>query len=215
MRSTISLPVVATLTLMLVACNPTSEPDQAAIDAASGIWRSCAGCHGVNGEGNAALQAPALVNLDVKYLRRQLDNFRNGRRGSHPDDTLGAQMAAQANLLADGDDIDAVIRQIESFDDVTPVATLDGDIDRGQDLYNMTCGACHGANAVGNELFSAPSLRGVDDWYLARQLELFRDGIRGTHEDDLPGQQMQRMGKVLRSDDDIEAVASWLATLSD
>jgi cytochrome c553 len=37
--------------------------------------------------------------------------------------------------------------------------------------------------------------------------------LRGTHADDLYGQQMQRMGKVLKSDQDIRDVAAYLTSL--
>jgi len=64
-----------------------------------------------------------------------------------------------------------------------------GDPVAGQVAY-ATCAACHGAQGEGNPLLNAPKLSGHDGWYLARQLRNFRDGIRGTDEKDIYGQQM-------------------------
>jgi cytochrome c553 len=207
------LAVAITTLLFLSACDSSKQPDQAAVAAASGSYKTCAGCHGVNGEGNVSLQAPALVNLDSWYLKRQLTNFHSGIRGSNPKDTWGLQMAGQAAVLADPAEMDAVIAQIASFEDTAPAVTISGDAVRGKDFYSMTCGACHGPDGVGNEALNSPALRGLDDWYLVRQYENFRDGLRGAHADDQYGQQMARMGKVLKSDQDIRDVAAYLTSL--
>ena len=200
--------------LFLTACQPdTGEPDTAAMAASTGAYRTCAACYGATGLGNIGLQAPALVNLDADYLKRQIVHFRNGVRGRHPDDLWGQQMSDQAALLPDDAAVDAVVAQIGRFDRGAPATTLKADLQRGQSLYGSTCGACHGPDAGGNRALNAPSLRGIDDWYLARQYRNFRDGIRGMHADDVLGQQMQRMGGVLKSEEDIQAVSAWIASL--
>lgn len=196
----------------LSGCKPAAEPDVAAVAAASGAYKTCAGCHGAEGEGNAALKAPALVNLDGDYMARQLRNFRDGKRGANPADTQGAIMATSAAALDDAA-IDAIATQVAGFPDVLPAPTFEADIDNGRDYYNMVCGACHGPEAVGNEALGAPSLRGIDDAYLARQYELFRDGLRGDHPDDAPGQQMRRMGQVLKDEDAVRNVSAYLLSL--
>ncbi len=214
MRTIRNLFIALVSLLLLGACEPSSQPDQAAMDSARGNYKTCAGCHGASAEGNASLQAPALVNLDAWYLKRQIENFRSGIRGSDAKDTWGMQMAAQAAVLPDAAAIDAVVAQIGSFDNLTPATTLKGDATRGKDFYSMTCGACHGPEAVGNETLNAPALRGIDDWYLLRQYGNFRSGVRGSHADDVFGQQMQRMGKVLKTDNDIRDVTAYLSSLS-
>lgn len=199
---------------LLAACGErAAEPDLAAVDAATGAYKPCAACHGVSGEGNTALNAPALVNLDEWYLKRQLRNFGAGIRGTHADDLHGQAMAAQSAALTDAGQVEAIAAQIGSFPDIAPARTLNGDAGNGRDHYNMTCGACHGASGIGNEILDAPSLRGLDDWYLVRQYENFRSGVRGTHPDDRFGQQMQRMGHVLETADDVRDVAAYLAAL--
>ena len=63
------------------------------------IVQSCSTCHGVAGEGNADMQAPALNRLDRSYIAQQLVNFRLGKRGYHADDSQGAVMAASAREI--------------------------------------------------------------------------------------------------------------------
>ncbi len=72
-------------------------------DAATGkgLYAACAACHGSNAEGNAALNAPALKGIDDWYQVAQIEKFRAGQRGAHPQDTYGQQMAPMAKILAD------------------------------------------------------------------------------------------------------------------
>ena len=212
-RTTRILAMIAIASLLSACDDKAAQPDLAASAAASGAYKTCAACHGATGLGNAALQAPALVNLDAWYLERQIENFRSGVRGRHPQDQWGQVMADQASLLPDQDAVTAVVAQIGTFRDQAPAATFEADLERGRDHYNMTCGACHGPEGVGNEALAAPALRGIEDWYLVRQYENFRDGVRGAHEDDEYGRQMQRMGGVLKTDEDIRNVAAWLLSL--
>jgi cytochrome c oxidase subunit 2 len=53
-------------------------------------------------------------------------------------------------------------------------ALSQGDPIKGKSLYG-TCVACHGQRP----LYDAPRLAGQHDWYLIRQLQNFKDGIRG------------------------------------
>lgn len=83
-------------------------------DAAAGqaVYASCAACHGLQGEGNEALNAPNLTIQQDWYLIRQLENFKSGARGANPQDLYGAQMRAMAMLLADGQAIRNVVAYI-------------------------------------------------------------------------------------------------------
>ena len=62
---------------------------------------TCAACHGAAGEGVWATNAPRLAQMHDWYLSTQLKNFKQGIRGSHPQDFYGAQMALMARILAD------------------------------------------------------------------------------------------------------------------
>ena len=61
----------------------------------------CVACHGPDGAGNQALNAPALVGADDWYLLAQLKKFKAGVRGTNPKDVTGAQMRAMSMTLAD------------------------------------------------------------------------------------------------------------------
>ena len=75
----------------------------------------CSACHGGNGHGNDALDAPALAGLNDWYLKSSYQSYLDGIRGTHPDDVYGAQMARLAPALAKSDDIDDVITFIATL----------------------------------------------------------------------------------------------------
>ena len=78
-------------------------------------YEPCAACHGVNAEGNPALNAPALTTLDDWYQLRQLQAFKSGLRGAHPDDVYGQQMRPMASILADVEAMRSVVAYIASI----------------------------------------------------------------------------------------------------
>ena len=175
-------------------------------------FATCVACHGQNGEGNVAMNAPALAGLPAWYIARQLKYYKEGIRGAHEDDIYGKQMAPMANMLAD----DQAVRNVTAYIDTLEVAnaahTIDGDPAKGASHY-VSCGACHGAQAQGNYALQAPRLAGQDDWYLKRQLQNFRDGVRGTHNEDSYGHQMVLMARSLNNEDSINDLLAYLNTL--
>ena len=58
-----------------------------------------------------------------------------------------------------------------------------------------------------------PRLAGTDDWYLLRQLEAFRNGVRGTHADDRTGRQMRAMAAVLPNDQALKDVVAFIQSI--
>jgi cytochrome c553 len=78
-------------------------------------YAPCAACHGESGQGNAALQAPALVGQSDWYLAAELTGYRAGERGAHPDDSVGAQMRAMAATLPDERAIVDVVAYLNSL----------------------------------------------------------------------------------------------------
>jgi cytochrome c oxidase subunit 2 len=93
-------------------------------------------------------------------------------------------------------------------------AALAQDVERGRELFEL-CASCHGDQAEGNALYHAPAIGGMPVWYLERQLVMFRDGVRGTHFDDLMGMRMRPMALSLRTEhgDDLKDVAAYVAGL--
>jgi cytochrome c oxidase subunit 2 len=173
----------------------------------------CAACHGANGEGNQVLNSPKIAGQEAWYLRRQLEYFKDGTRGAHPDDVYGRQMAPMAATLVNDQVIEDVIAYIETFPDTPPTHTVTGDIEKGKDIYT-TCGACHGYNGEGRFAVNAPRQAGMSDWYLVTQLENFRSGVRGAHDNDKYGMSMSLMAAILRSEERINDVVAYINTLS-
>jgi cytochrome c oxidase subunit 2 len=172
----------------------------------------CASCHGQQGEGIMAMNAPSLAGLPPWYIERQLKYYKEGIRGTHEKDQFGQQMAPMANMLADDAAIRNVTAYLETLQPTPAQSTLAGDPIKGASHYN-TCGACHGALAQGNYALQAPSLAGQQDWYLKRQLENFRTGIRGTHKQDTYGHQMVLMARSLHNEQSIDDLLAYLNTL--
>lgn len=172
----------------------------------------CASCHGQQGEGNAALNAPALAGMPDWYVERQLNYYKQGIRGAHEDDMYGKQMAPMAMTLVNDAAVRNVSAYVASLNPTSTASTLGGDPDRGADFY-VSCGACHGVEAQGNYALQAPRLAGQEDWYLKRQLANFRNGVRGTHDDDNYGHQMVLMARSLQNEDSINDLLAYLGTL--
>lgn len=187
-----------------------SAPDMAAGGAAFAI---CASCHGPQGQGNPAQNAPRLSGQSAPYLRRQLQHFRHGVRGADPRDAIGKVMAPMAATLATETVLDNVVAFITTLPDTPAAATVKGDARRGQRLFT-TCATCHGADGRGNPATGAPRLAGLNDWYLARQLRNFQSGARGTHPEDIYGPQMRAMAAVLSNEAALNDVLAYINRLA-
>jgi len=173
--------------------------------------RYCTTCHGADGIGNIAIEAPRLAGMEAWYLKRQLENFRSGIRGTHGQDIQGIAMQPMAAKLTD-ESIADIVDWVGTWEYVPTEATIEGNINQGRTAY-QSCAACHGANAEGNEALGAPALAGQNDWYMLTQLKNFRAGYRGSHQEDTYGSQMLTMSKTLRDDQAVINVVSYINTL--
>lgn len=182
------------------------------VSAGQSLYATCVACHGDQGQGNQTLNAPKLAGQSGWYLGRQLRNFKAGIRGAREDDTYGQQMAPFAATLTDDAAIENVVAFIETFPDQPAPATQTGDVARGAALY-VTCAACHGTAGQGIWSQQAPQLAHMSDWYMSRQLENFRDGVRGSHPQDFPGRQMAAMTTILADEQAIRDVLAHVGTL--
>jgi len=79
------------------------------------LYKNCASCHGARGEGNPALQSPALAARSDWYLVAQLSNYRKGLRGTDDRDPYGAQMRAIVTTLPDDKAIIDVVAYINTL----------------------------------------------------------------------------------------------------
>lgn len=191
---------------------------QESVDAGSGdpeagqqLYATCTSCHGPQGQGNEQLNAPRIAGLEPWYVVRQLQNFKEGARGTHEDDTYGQQMRPFANTLANK----AAMADVAAYIETLPVQpgedTVTGNADRGEAIYR-TCGACHGPDAQGKYAQNAPRLAGMSDWYLLRQLKHFKQGIRGGP-DDIYGAQMGEMARTLGDEAAMRDVVAYINSL--
>ena len=155
----------------------------------------------------------------------------------HPDDVTGLQMSIVSGMPRNDATIASVAAYIESMQAGAPLETFNGepmstgrpyvwhspyaeftspepgDPARGEQSYSTTCFICHGASGEGNETLGAPKLTELPNWYQARQLKYFRDGIRGADSQDIYGAQMAAMSKLLTNDQAIADIIAYINTL--
>ena len=182
----------------------------AAIGAAQ--YGVCAACHGQQGEGNLALNAPKNAGQTAWYLKRQIMNYKNGLRGTHEGDIYGQQMIGMVATLADEQAVDNMVAHITTFPDMPPEQTVDGDVVAGEKHYRV-CAYCHGKDGMGVQALNAPRAAGMSDWYLVRQLQNFKGDVRGAHLKDFYGMQMGFMGDILQDEQAMRDVVAYINTL--
>ncbi|MGY8783914.1 MAG: c-type cytochrome [Pseudomonadales bacterium] len=204
--------VTATTLILSAVCSMASLAAEGDVGVAAAMDdRYCTTCHGVEGIGNIAIEAPRLAGMEAWYLKRQLENFRAGIRGTHEEDVQGIAMRPMAAKLSD-ESIADIVDWVGDWEYVPAEATVEGNVRQGRTAF-QACAACHGANAQGNEALGAPALAGQNDWYLLTQLRNFRAGFRGSHQEDTFGSQMVTMSKTLTDDQAVIDVVSYINTL--
>ncbi len=130
-------------------------------------WERCAYCHGIDGIGNSP-RFPHLAGQSQDYLRKQLRDFRDGRRTN--DDGIMATQAADLKR----EEIRVLARY---FSQQTPPVPAKAEAsEEGKRLYEKgdpdqslpACIACHGHGGHG-----VPKLDGQRAEYLEKQLDDF------------------------------------------
>jgi cytochrome c oxidase subunit 2 len=86
------------------------------------------------------------------------------------------------------------------------------DTARGRQLFHL-CAACHGDAGQGNQRYRAPTIGGLERWYVERQLVKFKEGVRAYRAEDAAGLQMRPMARALMTEADVKAVAAYVASL--
>jgi cytochrome c oxidase subunit II len=197
--------------LMLVAL-VTNAANAADVAAGKTLYATCAACHGPDAGGNQALNAPRTAGQHSWYVKRQLQAFKDGVRGTAPGDVYGAQMRPMAMTLTTEAAIDNVVAYIATLTAPVPPVTVKGDLAAGKQLY-ATCAACHGQKAEGNLALNSPRLADQDDWYLVRQLQNYKSGLRGSNPKDAFGMQMKPMAAMLANDQAINNVVAYIRSI--
>ena len=88
------------------------------------LYGVCASCHGADGAGNKALNAPRISGQKAWYIARQLGNFKSGIRGSHEKDIYGQQMRPMSMTLVNDQmvaDVSAYVSTLKSPDSSTTI----------------------------------------------------------------------------------------------
>ena len=186
----------------------------AAQDLARGkqLYGLCTQCHGADGAGDPLSLAPAIAGMQAWYVESQLQAFKNGLRGTHPDDLGGLRMYPMSLALQSDEDIANVSAYVASLP-VSPVeVTVTGDASKGSTYY-VTCAACHGADGSGNQQLNAPRLTGTSDWYLVEALKKYKAGIRGGNPGNQNSVMMRGMALSLADDQAINDVVAHILTL--
>lgn len=193
----------------------------------------CTFCHGDSVQGNDRRDGPALAGLEAWYLELQMHNFKKGIRGNLAEDVPGQVMHFSSPMLRNDYTIASVAEYISALEPGKPMAanavgarpyiwdspyaglepSIMGDAEAGRETYTTVCTACHGEEGRGNEALGAATLTYLSEVYMIRQLMYFRDGIRGAHPEDIRGQQMAAMAKLLTDDQKIADVVAYISGL--
>lgn len=160
------------------------EDAQAAIEKGQKLYaKYCNFCHGAEGKGYAADEAPALANDDLlsiatdDYLR---DAISNGRPGT----TMSAWMIVRGGPLSDADSR-AIVAYLRTWQkrpsESTEARTISASAsaERGAAVYAANCASCHGAKGWSgkhNALANPELLVSASDGFLATTIERGRAG---------------------------------------
>ena len=168
----------------------------------------CVACHGSQAMGSKQLQAPVIAGLDSSYIKKQLINFKTGIRGVKGPSASTVAMVTIASNLSE-EEINTVAEYLSQL----PLKPLQQKVEktgfRGRGLYSG-CASCHGANAEGYPGLGAPRLNNQYGWYLMQQLQDFKTGKRGYHENDKLGKQMRSMAEKIQSDEDFTTLVNYI-----
>ena len=168
---------------------------------------ACASCHGANGEGMAAAGFPTLAGQNAAYLKKQLADYRSGRR----DNPIMQPVAAALS-----DDEVAALAAYFARQTPPPAAAASLPPEREKKAHKLAvagdwnrnlpaCFACHGPNGAGIAP-NFPVITGQNAPYIEAQLNAWKAGLRKNDPNALMKVVAERM-----SADEIRDLAAWLA----
>ncbi len=153
---------------------------------------TCAACHGDQGAGGKKGEYPRIAGQRVAYIENQLKNFRSRTRVNIPmypytqerelsDDDIkdisaylaGIELSTKMPTFKGTED---ALTRLQMVDRVMIIPRAEGNLDRGQTIYQKQCASCHGKTGKGRGMF--PMLVGQYTNYLKRQVDLYLKGDR-------------------------------------
>lgn len=210
--------VLAASLLTITACGNREAPVESPVMRPNGILdfnvlysRNCAGCHGADGKGGAAIALADPVFLAVADDATILRVTANGVPG-----TSMPAFAQHAGGMMMDPQIDVIVKGIrawakpEALGGAQPppyVAQSPGDPKKGAAAYGVYCASCHGTDGHGGKATSI-----VDPAYLAlvSDQSLRTTIITGRPDMGAPDWRGDVPGKSM-SADDVSDVVAWLS----
>jgi cytochrome c553 len=180
---------------------------------------ACVGCHGAQGEGNAAGGFPRIAGQSAAYLGKQLGAYANGARVNPIMQPIAKAMNAvqirdvSAYYASLGDAPAAAPAAGPAAAAVAGAKPAAGGLNRGSTLSAIgdsalgvqACANCHGPGGVGNQPVY-PYLAGQHANYLTAAMAGWKNGARKT---DASGQ-MTHIAQAL-PDADVAALSAWFS----
>lgn len=195
--------LIAFLAIALAAGSAQAEGDASAGEAKVAV---CAACHGADGNSTNP-EWPKLAGQHPKYVEKQLNDFKAGRR-------INAMMTGMVAPLSQTDMAD--IAAFYSNKPRTGGFASEARVALGEKIYRggnaksgvPACMACHGPTGAGDPLGGIPALSGQHAKYVSLQLYAFRDGERSND----PKAMMRDVARWMTKEE-IEAVSEYIAGL--
>ncbi len=133
----------------------------------------CAACHGVDGVSMVPSQ-PNLGGQNVKYLYKQLVNFKSGYRVNGIMQSQVANLSQQDLANVAGYYAEQAPWGVGYANPATNAEATKLFLGGAKERGVIGCAGCHGPDAAGNEWAAFPRLGGQHAQYISTQLKLFR-----------------------------------------
>ncbi len=171
------------------------------------IYRSCALCHGLYGQGTPSRLSPRLAGQDRQYLEKSTKEYRDGKRAAPTMvKTSGLDQMSDQDIA----DVSAYLAKL----DVPGAALFDikaeqGDAKAGLKSFKE-CKNCHGTDGMGKPDKDVPRIAGQHAPYVFQSVKMFqwRKRKHGKDDDD------QVLFDELKDEDLFDLIAH-VATLDD
>jgi cytochrome c553 len=165
------------------------------------LFRTCAQCHGPNGDGADNGDVPRIAGQHFAVIVRQLVDYRHDVRWDiRMEHYAGRKLLDDPQALAD---VAAYISQLGGGD--ARDLGNGGLVRHGEAVYSMKCARCHGLMGEGSAKERIPRLAGQRYTYLLRQMYDAVDGRRPN----FSRSHIQLLARLRR--DDFVGVADFLA----